>query len=247
MNDLLKKVINLSPIAVLAIAIILLTSCKLENTSPHISGISVPSTIISYEGARVTCNAEDPDGDSLSYDWDFPADDYATVDYYPPSGGSKTITCIVSDGEDSVSSSATTYVVMRYYYWIQAVFNYSGDIDLALYNSSYSCIDSSTSGSSYWEQIDGSLDSGTYYIKVYLYSGESGYELENCGQTTHYNRYCPEFDGYLDSSNTEDWYTLTVNLSKSINDVNEAFSIQKMNPKEVPKELINAQGALKAD
>ena len=53
----------------------------------------------------------------------------------------------------------------------------SADADVRLLNSSGMTIGSSTCGGSLAESINSILDSGTYYIRVYPYSGSTNYNL----------------------------------------------------------------------
>ena len=54
----------------------------------------------------------------------------------------------------------------------------SADADVSLLDSSGTVINSSTSGGSASESISQDLDSGTYYVRVFPYSGSTGYTLK---------------------------------------------------------------------
>lgn len=74
------------------------------NKPPTISSISGPDSVDAGGEANLTCNASDPDGDSLSYSWSCTVGGLSSSSgrsvtwYAPDSSCSSTITAIASDG-----------------------------------------------------------------------------------------------------------------------------------------------------
>ncbi|UCG44007.1 MAG: hypothetical protein JSU73_05190 [candidate division WOR-3 bacterium] len=86
------------------------------NRPPEISSISGPSSVEAGGSGQYTCNATDPDGDSLSYFWEcdkgrfMSRSDPTTTWYAPDSSGSARIWVTVSDGrggQDEKTKSVT--------------------------------------------------------------------------------------------------------------------------------------------
>jgi hypothetical protein len=85
------------------------------NHPPVISNINAPSSVETNETTTITCNASDPDGDSLTYYWTktggIITGSGSTVTWKAPSTkGIYTVSCEVSDGEASDSKSVNISV-----------------------------------------------------------------------------------------------------------------------------------------
>ena len=90
-----------------------------KNDPPVILSISAESSYNVLDNKiKLTCNARDSDGDSLSYSWVSPScgtlssTSGETVYWSPPSSAYATcvVTCTASDGKASTSANKTIYV-----------------------------------------------------------------------------------------------------------------------------------------
>jgi hypothetical protein len=103
-------------IIVAAVSISIVWHTKLPNDLPVITSlIAEPQEIPLGGNCRIVCNASDPDGDKLSYDWwarwDGIAGQGATVTFAPPPAeGSFNVTCNVTDGR---GGEAAAYVTIK--------------------------------------------------------------------------------------------------------------------------------------
>lgn len=80
------------------------------NTAPVINRVVAPESTVVGESFTVIAEAEDADGDELSYEWSN-GDTGDTASYVFTSTGEKSLSVSVSDGVDSVSQSVTVDVV----------------------------------------------------------------------------------------------------------------------------------------
>ncbi len=106
-----------------AVVVLGLASCKSENPisgenlPPKISAVTASPDQISYgEMTEILCSATDPNGDPLTYKWEYYAGSVIgsgkKVHYASDAccGGSQTLTVIVSDGRGGVD---TGYISIR--------------------------------------------------------------------------------------------------------------------------------------
>ncbi len=101
-------------LAVVAAATVLLPGCG--NKKPVITGLTMATEVEAGKSAVVSCTAEDPDGDTLSYEWNcsrgsFVLDSGPSVRWSAPmASGVDTVSVTVSDGRggEATKSVATT-------------------------------------------------------------------------------------------------------------------------------------------
>ena len=91
----------------------------IDNNSPEIITLTASDSIVSInETIDISCEAVDPDGDELTYSWGVSAGVIAGSGAYvtwtaPEAPGTYGITCMVSDNDDSDSSTIEIEVVFR--------------------------------------------------------------------------------------------------------------------------------------
>jgi Ca2+-binding RTX toxin-like protein len=127
--------------------------------------------------------------DSYRYEWRYDVDVYASRSYSPVDNAGNTPSAARAITVGSSSTSYTDWVgstdTNDYYRFSLAnsgnfnlnLTGMTADADVQLLNSSGSLIASSTNGGTASESITGQLSAGTYYIRVYPYSGDTNYNL----------------------------------------------------------------------
>ncbi|MBD2142853.1 pre-peptidase C-terminal domain-containing protein [Anabaena sp. FACHB-1250] len=122
----------------------------------------------------------------------------------------------------------------------------SADADVQLLNSSGTVISSSTAGGTTSESITRQLSAGTYYVRVYQYSGNTTYSLsltatavDNAGNTTATARAVgaltatQSFSDWVGRSDTNDYYKFNVerqsNFSLSLTGLSADADVQLLN------------------
>ena len=126
---------------------------------------------------------------SYRYQWRYDVDVYASRSYSPVDNAGNTPSAARAITVGSSSTSYTDWVgstdTNDYYRFSLAnsgnfnlnLTGMTADADVQLLNSSGSLIASSTNGGTASESITGQLSAGTYYIRVYPYSGDTNYNL----------------------------------------------------------------------
>jgi len=126
---------------------------------------------------------------SYRYQWRYDVDVYASRSYSPVDNAGNTPSAARAITVGSSSTSYTDWVgstdTNDYYRFSLAnsgnfnlnLTGMTADADVQLLNSSGSLIASSTNGGTASERITGQLSAGTYYIRVYPYSGDTNYNL----------------------------------------------------------------------
>ncbi len=126
---------------------------------------------------------------SYRYQWRYDVDVYASRSYSPVDNAGNTPSAARAITVGSSSTSYTDWVgstdTNDYYRFSLAnsgnfnlnLTGMTADADVQLLNSSGSLIASSTNDGTASESITGQLSAGTYYIRVYPYSGDTNYNL----------------------------------------------------------------------
>ena len=126
---------------------------------------------------------------SYRYQWRYDVDVYASRSYSPVDNAGNTPSAARAITVGSSSTSYTDWVgstdTNDYYRFTLAnsgnfnlgLTGMTADADVLLLNSSGSLIASSTNGGTTSESITRQLSAGTYYIRVYPYSGNTNYNL----------------------------------------------------------------------
>ena len=113
-----SKTVKVMVISLIIISLIVTSGCALFNKPPEITSLTSSAiSLVPGGNCTITCTASDPDGDTLTYEWE--ASDGAisgggsTVTWIAPAAlGSYIITVNVSDGKgDPVSDSITIPVL----------------------------------------------------------------------------------------------------------------------------------------
>ncbi|MCK4338990.1 MAG: hypothetical protein KAW87_03245, partial [Candidatus Cloacimonetes bacterium] len=121
------------------------SSTKPQNEPPVIIGlIAEPDTIGTSQKAILTCFADDPDEDSLSYIWEVIAGSISgtgpTVEWTPPdTTGTFSIICIVDDGNEGQDTDDVSIHVIKVLYRVTKILDYNASIipELQVYRDSF--------------------------------------------------------------------------------------------------------------
>jgi hypothetical protein len=112
-----KKVLVLA--LLLAVTVGLIVRCAKQNRPPQIASISGPDSIQADGNCALTCNASDPDGDSLTYAWTCerghctPATGRTVNWYAPDTSGNVIIIATVQDPHGATDQSTKMISVTR--------------------------------------------------------------------------------------------------------------------------------------
>jgi hypothetical protein len=129
-------------LAVVAAATVLLPGCG--NRKPVITGLTMASQLEAGKSTVVTCTAEDPDGDTLSYEWNcsrgsFISDTGPSVKWKAPmASGTDTVTVKVTDGRGGEASGSVTTSVTPISYNLAA---WGGPLPAHNFNAWWASID----------------------------------------------------------------------------------------------------------
>jgi hypothetical protein len=116
----MNKRIFLITVGIVAIAVLFLApSCtRLTNYRPIITGLGAkPEKVIPLGSCQITCNATDPDGDALSYEWTATGGNIsgtsAVVNWTAPQEvGTYNITVVVNDGHGGQDTRFVPLIVL---------------------------------------------------------------------------------------------------------------------------------------
>jgi len=114
-----KRYLIIVGILVSVVLLAILFNTLLANHLPTITSLeSEPKIILPLGSCQIACNASDPDGDELSYDWSASGGEMngegATVTWTAPqSPGSYNVTVTVTDGRGGEVMSQVTITVVR--------------------------------------------------------------------------------------------------------------------------------------
>ena len=185
-----KKVLILA--LLLAVTAALVVRCAKQNHNPVISLLNAPSSVSVDGSATLSCNASDPDGDSLTYDWtctegSLSSSSGSSVTWTAPgASGSATVTVSVHDDRGGADSRSKTITVDRvtttladwsgqvaansWTYWdfyLKSGYSVSGNFWVDNYNISFLILDESNYEN--WRNNN----SYTYLVKVVQSAGTS--------------------------------------------------------------------------
>ena len=120
------------------------SSTEPKNESPEITNIiAVPDTIRTGQTTTITCFANDPDGDSLTYKWEVVSGTItgtgATVQWIPPdTTGIYSIICTVEDGRGGQDTQHVNIYVVNVLYRVIKMLDYNMiDDELQVYRDSF--------------------------------------------------------------------------------------------------------------
>ncbi len=182
---------------------------------------------------------------SYRYQWRYDVDVYASRSYSPVDNAGNTPSAARAITVGSSSTSYTDWVgstdTNDYYRFSLAnsgnfnlnLTGMTADADVQLLNSSGSLIASSTNDGTASESITGQLSAGTYYIRVYPYSGDTNYNLsvsavslapvDNAGNTPSAARAITvgssstSYTDWVGSTDTNDYYRFSLANSGNFN------------------------------
>ncbi|MEA3475083.1 MAG: Ig-like domain-containing protein [Candidatus Cloacimonadota bacterium] len=119
------------------------SSTEPQNESPEITNIvAVPDTIRTGQTTTITCFANDPDGDSLTYKWEAVSGTItgsgATVQWTPPdTTGTYSIICTVEDGRGGQDTQHVNIYVVNVLYRVIKMLDYNMIDELQVYRDSF--------------------------------------------------------------------------------------------------------------
>jgi len=119
------------------------SSTKPQNESPEITDIvAVPDTIRTGQTTTITCFANDPDGDNLTYKWEVVSGTIigtgATVQWTPPdTTGTYSIICTVEDGRGGQDTHHVNIYVVNVLYRVIKMLDYNMIDELQVYRDSF--------------------------------------------------------------------------------------------------------------